>query len=166
VDGSAKVQVPIPGAVTVIVVPSSRLPKPVPTAGTLQLVANWLDRHRLLTSELFVSAPRYREVRIEAQVIAEPTADLGIVYDAVVARLLAYFHPLTGGGDGTGWTFGETIYFSETYRHILGSGVSRIVTGTVKTYLDQLLQEPCTDIRLEPDELVFSLDHGIRVTYS
>jgi predicted phage baseplate assembly protein len=165
-DGMPKTTVPIPGAVTVIVVPSSALRKPMPTAGTLQLVANWLDRHRLVTCELYVNSPRYREVRIEAQVIADPTADLGIVHDAVRTRLLAYFHPLTGGSDGKGWTFGETIYFSETYRHILGDGVTRIVTGTVKTYLDQLLQEPCTDIRLEPDELVFSMDHGIRVTYS
>jgi predicted phage baseplate assembly protein len=166
VDGSAKVQVPVPGAVTIIVVPRSTLPKPVPTPGTLQLVANWLDGHRLLTSEIYVSAPRYREVRIEAQVIADPTADLGIVHDTVVKRLLAYFHPLTGGPDGTGWTFGDTIYFSDTYRQILGSGVSRIVTGSVKTYVDRLLRDPCTDIELEPDELVFSLDHGIRVTYS
>jgi predicted phage baseplate assembly protein len=167
-DGMPKVPVPIPGAVTVVVVPSSTLAKPVPTEGTLQLVANWLDKHRLLTCELFVAEPRYREVRIEVQVIAEPMADLGVVHDAVLKRLLNYFNPLRpGGSDGRGWDFGGTIYFSETYRQIFDvDGVSRIITGTAKTYLDQMLQVPCTDIQLEPDELVFSLDHGIQVTYS
>ena len=60
VDGSAQAEVPAPGAVTVVVVPTSTDPKPMPTDGTLSLVAQWLDQHRLLTAELFVAPPRYR----------------------------------------------------------------------------------------------------------
>jgi predicted phage baseplate assembly protein len=166
-DGMPKPEVPIPGAVTVVVVPDSLSAKPIPTAGTLQLVANYLDQHRLLTCELFVAAPRYREVRIEVNVIAEPTADLGNVEQGVRSRLLAYFHPLTGGDDGKGWQFGGAIDFSETYRQIFAvDGVDRIDTRSMKTYLDQILQTSCSNVLLEPDELVFSLDHAVTASYS
>lgn len=166
-DGSPQAEVPIPGAVTVVVVPDSLSPQPIPTAGTLQLVANYLDQHRLLTCELFVAAPRYREVRIEVHVIAEPTADLGNVEQGVRSRLLAYFHPLTGGDNGTGWDFGGVIDFSETYRQIFDvDGVDRIDTSSMKTYLDQILQASCSNVLLEPDELVFSLDHAVTASYS
>lgn len=167
VNSTPQPQVPIPGAVTVIVLPQSDSPKPIPTAGTLQLVANWLDQHRLLTSELFVAPPRYREVRIEVHVIAEPTADLNSVSQGVHDRLLTYFHPIKGGSDGNGWVFGGTINFSETYRQILDvDGVLNIVTQSVKTYVDSVLQPACSDIQVQADELVFSLDHGVQVTYS
>ncbi len=166
-DGMAQAQVPIPGAITVVVVPDSEFDKPIPTQGTLQLVANWLDKHRLLTTELYVAAPRYREVRIEVHVIAEPTVDLGQVEKGVRDGLRAYFHPLKGGLDGKGWEFGGTIDFSETYRHILNvAGVQRIDTASMKTFVDQQLQAPCSDVRLEPDEIVFSVDHGVRASYS
>jgi predicted phage baseplate assembly protein len=167
VDGSAQAEVPAPGAVTVVVVPTSTDPKPMPTDGTLSLVAQWLDQHRLLTAELFVAPPRYRQVSIEASLIAKPTADAGIVETAVLARLKAYFHPLTGGSAGTGWDFGGTLYFSETYRQILDiPGVSLIVTGSLKTYVGGVLQTADTDVVLQPDELVYSLDHHITVSYA
>jgi predicted phage baseplate assembly protein len=165
-DGTAQAEVPVPGAVTIVVVPESTEPMPMPSAGTLQLVAAWLDQHRLLTAELFVAPPRYREVSIEASLVVDPAADLGIVHDAVIKTLTDYFHPLRGGRDGTGWDFGGTLYFSETYRQILDvPGVLRIVTGSLKTYVDNALQPAATDVLLEPDELVYSLVHHITANY-
>jgi hypothetical protein len=116
---------------------------------------------------LFVVPPRYRQVSIEASLIVDPTADLGIVHDAVTATLAAYFHPLRGGRTGKGWDFGGTLYFSETYRQILDvPGVLRIVTGSLKTYLDSKLQQAASDVLLEPDELVYSLGHHIQANYA
>lgn len=166
-DGMPVAEVPIPGAVTVVVVPDSLLQKPIPTQGTLQLVANYLDQRRLLTCELFVAAPRYREVRIEVHVIADPTADLGNVEQGVLAQLLKFFHPLTGGEDGKGWPFGAAVDFSETYRQIFEvSGVARIDTSSIKTYLDQVLQPSCSNVLLAPDEIAFSTDHAVTASYS
>ncbi len=163
----AQPEVPIPGAVTVIVVPDGTARNPLPTRGTLQLVANYLDQHRLLTSELFVAAPRYREVRVEVHVIAKPTADLGNVEQSVRDRLLNYFHPLNGGEQATGWDFGEEIDFSETYRQIFQvDGVERIDTDSMTVYLDQIAQPKCANAALQPDELVFSQDHAITASYS
>jgi hypothetical protein len=133
----------------------------------LQLVSDYLDGHRLLTCEVFVAAPHYREVRIEVQIIAKPTADLGVVGRAALSQLLAYFNPLPPGGNlQTGWVFGDTISFAETYRQIFLVDGVKVITGTLKTYVDGLLQPPCTDIQLQPDEIVFSVDHGVQVNYS
>jgi predicted phage baseplate assembly protein len=167
VDGSPQVEAPIPGAVTVVVIPQSTQNPPIPNQSTLQLVANYLYDHRLLTCEVFVAPPRYRQVRIEVQVIAEPTADLGTVGTAVRNQLLEYFNPLPPGGvEGQGWDFGGTIYFAETYRQIFDVDGVKLITGTLKTYVDDVLQPPCTDVQVQPDEIVYSLDHGVTVTYS
>lgn len=160
-------EVPIPGVVTVIVIPDSTDPMPMPSTATLGLVADWLDQHRLLTAELYVAPPRYRQIHIRARVIADPSADSGAVQQQLTAGLLAYFHPLTGGAKGQGWDFGGTIDFSGTYRQILSvPGVARIDTSSVATFVDDQLVPACTDFLLEPDEMVYSLDHEIEVTYS
>ena len=161
--------VPIPGVITVIVVPEVLKDdlKPIPSADTLKLVGDWLNQHRLITTELYVAAPKYKEIEIEARVIAKPTANSGQVAEALQKLLLAYFHPLTGGKDGAGWEFGGTVYFSEIYRLILDTeGVARLDAGAVTIYVDGQRQQPCTDVLLNPDELVFSKKHTIMVTYA
>ena len=140
--GAAQVEAPTPGTVTVVVVPQNTTsPNPVPNSGTLQLVAQWLDQFRLLTAELYVVAPSYRQVVIQAQVVAQPTADASLVEAACVNALLAYFNPFTGGPSKQGWDFGGTLYFSETYRQILDApGVLFVVNRSLKTFVDGVLQ--------------------------
>lgn len=164
--GLPATEVPTPGTVTVVVVPESTSSKPQPSEETLRLVAQHLDAHRLIASELYVTGPRYRKVSIRAKVIASPSSSSGEVQRALEKRLLDYFHPLRGGSEGSGWDFGGTIYFSETYRQILTTdGVLRIDSGEVKTYLDDKEQPSGKDIDLEPDELVYSTKHDITVSY-
>jgi predicted phage baseplate assembly protein len=158
---------PSPGALTLMVVPDSLAVKPIPTTETLTLVAQWLNSHRLLTTELYVVAPSYREVEIDAQVIARTTSTTDQVAQAVEQNLLNYFNPLTGGKDGTGWDFGGTIYFSDVYRTILNTpGVARLAAGAVKIYVDGVQIAPSTDFPLDQDELAYSQSHRITATYS
>ena len=166
---SAATLIPVPGVITVIVVPEvpKDVLKPIPSADTLKLVGEWLNQHRLITTELYVAAPKYREIEIEARVIAKPAAKSGQVAEALQKMLLAYFHPLTGGKDGSGWEFGGTVYFSEIYRRILDTeGVARLEAGAVTTYVDGQRQPSCSDVLLDSDELVFSKKHRIIVTYA
>ena len=161
--------IPVPGVVTVLIV-TEALPdeiKPIPSEDTLKLVGQWLNQHRLITTELYVAAPKYREVEIEARVIAKSTANSGQVAEALQKMLLDYFHPLRGGANGTGWDFGGTVYFAETYRRILNMpGVARLEAGAVITYVDGKQQPPCTDVLVNDDELVFSRTHKIIVSYA
>ena len=109
----------VPGVVTVIVVPNSEDPNPMPNNTTLQAVCTYLDKHRLLTSELYVVGAVYRKIKIGVQLVVQSGADLATVKNAAQDSLTTFFHPLTGGNDGTGWPFGGEIYYSDVYRQIL-----------------------------------------------
>jgi hypothetical protein len=112
-----------------------------------------------------VVPPRYRKVEVEARVIARPDADSGLVQKTLEARLLAYFHPLTGGDAGEGWPFGRTVFFSETYRQILTTdGVLRVETDSFATFVDGV-SRGSEDVPLHPDELVWSDGHRVEVRY-
>ena len=159
--------IPVPGVVTVLVVPDALgdTRKPIPSEETLSLVGTWLNQHRIITTELYVAAPRYRRVKIEAAIKVLPQADSGQVQKALNEMLLAYFHPLTGG-NGSGWDFGGKIYFAETFRRILDTpGVALVESGSLKTYVDDEPGSTCTDIVLAEDELVYSEEHSLNVSY-
>jgi predicted phage baseplate assembly protein len=157
---------PIPGVVTVIVVPQSDAPNPMPGAATLAIVCAQLNNHRLLTSEVYVVAPTYRLVLIEAQVVVNPDSDLSVVKTAVVQALTTFFDPLKGGNDGSGWPFGGTIFYSDVYRVVLKvPGVSRFLDNQLVVWLDNQRQTFCRDVSINPGELVYSTGHNISVSY-
>jgi predicted phage baseplate assembly protein len=156
----------IPGVVTVIVVPDSDAPNPTPAEATLAIVCAHLNVHRLLTSELYVVGPTYRKVKIEADIIVRPDADLAEVKRAAEARLTAYFHPLTGGDAGTGWDFGGAVFFSKVYRVVLETpGVDRIQESQLFIWLDDERQAFCLDVSIHPGELLYTVGHDITVAY-
>ena len=57
--------------------------------------------------------PCYRTVAVEARLHAEPGADPGEIRSAARSALEAFFHPLEGGPDGTGWPVGRDVYRAE-----------------------------------------------------
>jgi hypothetical protein len=110
---------PVPGAVTVQVVP--RVPRTdadlaaatytaavQPDPGVLAQVCRHLDPARLIGTELFVCRPRYRSTALRVDLSSRP-ADPAGVRDALLAALRRYLDPLVGGDDGTGWPFGDPL---------------------------------------------------------
>jgi len=158
----------IPGVVTVIVVPNSPAPNPTPNQTTLQAVCQYLDAHRLLTSELYVVGPVYRVIQVQVQIVVVPGYDLATVQTAVQAALTTFFDPLRGGTDGAGWPFGGTIYYSDVYRVILDvTGVQRILDNQLLFYLDGQVQTFCRDVSINPGELLskYPQGHAVNVSY-
>jgi predicted phage baseplate assembly protein len=166
-DGSVILPPNAPGVVTVIVVPDGPDPsKPIASDQTMTAVAAYLDAYRLVTCELYVTNPVYRQVEIDATITVVPGATTGTVQALVENALLAFYNPLTGGQQGAGWDFGGTIYVSDAYRQILDvPGVLRI-EGTIDIYVDNQLQPQDQDIQLQPFELVYSTNHTLNVGYS
>lgn len=157
--------VQVPGAVTVIVVPDSDDPNPLPSSGMLRTVCAYLNLRRLLTTELFVIAPTYELVSAQANVIARNTADLAQVKSDIEAALLKYFHPLRGGDDGQGWPFGGTIFFSRVYQQILQvDGVDRI--ERVEITVDGVTYPVCQDIPIPAGSLIYSTENDVVVSYA
>jgi hypothetical protein len=159
----------IPGVVTVVVVPNSPAPNPTPNQTTLQAVCQYIDAHRLLTSELYVVGPVYRVVQIQVQIVVAAGSDLATVQNAVEAALTTFFDPLQGGTDGTGWPFGGTIYYSDVYRVILDvPGVQVIQNNQLLIFLDGQMQTFCRDVPINPGELLSNdpQGHVVNVEYA
>lgn len=154
-----------PGVMTVVVVPDTDDPAPTPTEATLRAVCAYLNQRRLLTTELYVVRPTYKEVSITAEVIAQNTADLAQVKQGVEQALLDYFHPLKGGEDGLGWPFGGDIFFSRVYQRVFSvAGVERITRIGI-TVDDDLLPD-CKDVPVADGVLLFSNEHDVQVSYA
>ena len=142
----------VPGIVTVVVVPKSPYAKPEPSRGFLMTVHRHLDRHRLLTTEVFVVAPEYVEVTVAATVVIKPKNNPDRVRDDLKIQLADFLNPITGGRDGTGWWFGRAVYRSEICELIDGvEGVDYITDLTLRR---DGRDQPC-DILIAPHSLVF-----------
>jgi predicted phage baseplate assembly protein len=159
--------VPVPGVVSVIVVPDGDGPAPLPSDVTLRAVCRHLNAHRLVTNELYVLPPTYRSVLVTAEIVARPDADLASLRRALAGRIAEYFHPLTGGADGTGWPFGGTIYYSTLCRVLLDvPGVDRIRDNQLTVTLDRRVQPFCRDVEIGVGRLIASEPPDLRVSYS
>jgi hypothetical protein len=121
--------VPIPGAVTVFIVPDVSRPDvlsedsaefesaivesafvaaPLPDPGALAMVRAKLEKTRLAGSEVFVSAPRYQPVNLTVD-IESNSADATQLGWKIRRRLRSFLDPLVGGDLGDGWPFGEPV---------------------------------------------------------
>lgn len=159
--------VDVPGAVTVLVVPASPGPAPQPTETTLQIVCQHLNRHRLITTEVFATGPTYRRVRVLGDLILTRDRDLATVRLAVAERVTQWLHPLRGGDDGLGWPFGGTVYASSLLGAVLGvPGVARIRDNQLLVELDGEVQAFCRDVELGEGELIEALEPELLVAYS
>jgi predicted phage baseplate assembly protein len=158
--------VEVPGAVTVLVVPDAPGNAPVPTEATLAAVCDWIDQHRLITTEVYAAPPTYRQVRVVADIVVAPDRDIAAVRRDVAAALIDWLHPLRGGPDGTGWPFGGTVYSADLFRVVLAvGGVARVRNGQLTVELDGEREPFCRDVEINPGELVEPLDPDLRVTY-
>ena len=92
------------GVVSVIVVPQQTGPEPTPTPSFLKAVCQYLDPHRLVTTEVYVVPPQYaRLCNMQVSVKGQPGYTRAQLQTLVSARLATYLHVLTGGDDGTGF---------------------------------------------------------------
>jgi hypothetical protein len=155
-----------PGAVTVIIVPESKDPKPLPSEGMIKTVCQHLNKHRLLTNEVYVTPPQYVKIKIQAEVIAKPHADSRSIERELARNLTIFFHPLHGGPDDQGWEFGGDIYFSDVYKEILKTkGVERIESLFI--YKDDEKQDECKNVIIPGICLLYSEEneHQLDVRY-
>jgi predicted phage baseplate assembly protein len=157
--------VQVPGVITVVIIPESADPKPLPSEGTMQTVCKFLSQRRLLTNEVFVAPPRYKQVKVEATVLADPVGNSAKVKTEVEQALTTYLHPLEGGVDGQGWPMGGDVLYSEMFRVILNvENVLRI--PDLRLIVDGERFGRCEDATIGDDFLVFSDGHDITVTFT
>ena len=158
-------ETPVPGVMTVIVVPDHEDPAPKPSEGTLRAVCAYLNQRRLLTTEVYIAKPDYVQIEIRMEVIAKNSADLAEVQNQIVNVLNGFLHPLTGGVQGIGWPFGRDVFYSEVFQQVfVVPGVERIARLVIVRDGEEFPE--CTDVSIPEGALVFSTNHEVSVRYS
>ncbi|HJQ82456.1 MAG TPA: putative baseplate assembly protein [Candidatus Binatia bacterium] len=107
---------PLPGWVTLLIVPRSREPRPWPSFGLRRHVQRFiLERAAadLPAGHIHVTGPRYFAVDVAATLAPRDPSEAGIVERRARERLMAFLHPLGGGPAGDGWTLGRDVFLSD-----------------------------------------------------
>lgn len=106
-----------PGCVSVVIWPAQdpRHPRaPLPDAWELARTCTWLDRWRLVTTELYVIPPTYRRIALSVSVRVSEGFGLDAVRDWVETLLRQYLAPLPPfGPDGHGYPLGRRLLARE-----------------------------------------------------
>ncbi|MFG3712510.1 putative baseplate assembly protein [Micromonospora sp. NPDC047730] len=163
-----------PPVARILVVPAAptdrgrlRLEDLIPAEASLTRVAERLDATRLIGTRAVVEPPRYRGVTVVARVVARPRVRVDRVREDGLAALYGFLSPLAGGGpDGLGWPFGRPVQAGELF-----AVLQRVRGVELVEDLRLFTANPVTGERgaeagrvdLEPDSLVFSFDHQLRV---
>lgn len=147
----------VPGAVTVVIVPDTGEIPPRPSIDMVTAVAQSLEPLRLITTEVYVKGPEYREIRVEAFVEARANASFDSLSRAVKQTLDRVLNPKE-------WPFGEDLYPTDIYRNILDVNDDLVSVKNVNIYVDGRLHNGLGQIALAPGELVFGRNHLVVVT--
>ena len=149
--------VDVPGAVTVVIVPDSTARPPQPAAELIRAVCARLDRVRLITTEVYVAAPTFLGIRIEASLIADPEAAFDEVAEGARARLDALLDPRT-------WPLGKDLSVAEIYRELFADPGKRIRSvENLLIYVDGRVQDAGGPVKVAQDAVVYGTDHVIVV---
>jgi hypothetical protein len=146
------------GAVELVVVPRGGGAKPVPSLELLGRVHDYIEPRMAPTVDLLVRGPDWLQVTVSAEVVPIALEAATDVQNAILSRLAAFLHPLTGGLDSNGWAFGRKPYRSDLYALI------ERIPGVSYVRRLQVDEQPDTD-GLQPDHaLVYSGDHAITMS--
>lgn len=124
-----------PGVVSIVAVPDDRTAYPTPTEGMLRTVCQYLDKFRLVTTEVYVVAPQYvRLFQLEVTIGAKPGFTRTQLREAIELQLESYFHALTGGVDGRGFPFGGTVHHADLVAQVFRVPGVDFVTSLTAMY--------------------------------
>jgi hypothetical protein len=144
----------VPGAVTVVIVPDSTARPPKPSAELIESVCRTLDTMRLVTTEVYVSAPTFIEIRVEARLLADPEAAFDQVAESARTRLETTI-------DARTWPLGANLSVAEIYRQLLGDRVRSV--EDLLLYVDGRLHEVGGPVQVPDDAVIYSGNHIIVV---
>ena len=161
------------GSVRVLVVPMVsvldgwlRFDQLVPSDETLQKITDRLEESRVIGTRAIVEPPVYRGVTVVAKLRARSRHNPTRLQEEALRALYAYFDPIVGGPDGTGWPFGRPVNVGEVYSVLQGLRGTEVVEDARLFGADPVTGQrgqQTTRMELEPHALVFSYEHQVLV---
>jgi len=150
-----------PGMVTVIVLPTLPLARPMPGAGFVERIAAYIEARRTIGTRVVVAGPRYLEVTVHATLKSFDGVDKRQLSAQVAQALDAFFDPLAGGPDGTGWPLGRDVFRAEVMQVIDQTpGVDHVLSLDLAA---EGCAPTCGNLCLRPTWLVAAGPHHIEV---
>ena len=147
----------VPGAVTVVIVPDTGGTPPFLSSDLIASVCSRLEPHRLITTEVYVKGPEYREIRVEAFVEAYANTSFDSIARNIKKALAAFLDPKT-------WTFGADLHPTSAFKIVLEADPGIASIRNLNLYVDGRLREGFDQIPLNDGELVYGGEHLIVVT--
>jgi hypothetical protein len=134
---------PVPGWITLIIIPQSKDPRPTPSAGLRQDVLNYLlarvSADVAAAQSINVIGPTYLPVDVAATLAPGDPSKAGTVEQAALDALSAFLNPLLGGPAGLGWDVGRGLYVSDIATVLSNvSGVDYV--ESLELYVNNVLQ--------------------------
>lgn len=162
-----------PGVVRLLVVPRAaddrgrvEFEHLVPDDDTLRRIAEHLQDRRAIGTRVVVEPPTYQGITVVARLRPRPRVKPERLHDEALRALYQYFNPITGGPDGDGWPFGRPVNAGEVYAVLQRLSGTELVDDARLFPADPLSGErgeAVQRIELEPNALVFSYEHIVRV---
>ncbi|MRG59564.1 putative baseplate assembly protein [Agromyces sp. CFH 90414] len=138
----------------------------LPSEELLQAISDDLDARRPVGARLVIEPPAYQGITVVAKLVARPRASVEGLREQALAALYRHFDPIVGGADGTGWPFGRPVLAGEVYSVLQSLRGTELVDEVLLFGADPVTGkrgEPAQRIVLDPDALVFSFEHKVRV---
>jgi len=148
------------GKVSLIIVPRSDAPKPLPSQVLMRRVADSLRGDMIATASLSVVGPLYLRVDITTTVRLESLRLAARVERELHVSFAEFLHPLTGRY-GNGWPFGRKPQNSDIYRLIKAvPGVEYVTALTIALFSDDH-KKIVDDVEVTGRFLIYSGNHTV-----
>jgi hypothetical protein len=156
----------IPEAVTVVVIPYVRKDTvlPIPSEEFMKNVQDYLQTKRLITTNIYVIAPKYVEVSIRCKVHLKKRSSTQATKKRVEEALKTFLDPLYGGTNEDGWSIGRAVFLSEIYQVI--DGVEGVNYATQVTMEAAGHTQEGDKVELDKFETLYSGQHHIQIVES
>lgn len=154
-----------PGWVTLVIVPQGTESKLIPSTELIKQVGDYLEGHafagvsQTTPARINVIGPGYIQVAVDVEIVPLDIDVAELVKKKIIESLRGFFHPLTGGPNGTGWEFARDVYESEICQLIEElPGVSYVKTLKLKPNIFQrrfsFISTPITEIDIREGNAV------------
>jgi uncharacterized phage protein gp47/JayE len=151
-DSSGQVR---PGWVTLLIIPQSSDPRPVPSFGLREKVQMYLEARApaelAQSHQIEVTAPNYLPIDVDATLAPKDVSQAGTVEERAREAIGDFLNPLHGGPDGQGWDLGRGLFLSDV-ASVLAKVPGVDYVEELKLFVSGNLQG--NQVEVPPDQIV------------
>jgi len=147
------------GGVTIVIVPDTLDPAPLPSIELIQLVETYVMERAPNVITLSVIPPRYFQVNVTATLCSKKIDVIPAIEQEAKRALERFFHPLTGGRDKKGWGFGKVPCEADVYTLLEGIEGVEYVSDVGMTL--SWVENPLEPVTMSDESRILALPHAL-----